>query len=125
MPARILIIDDELPLLESITDILELAGYDPLTAQSGSAGISRIKADKPQLVLCDLMMPGTDGYSVLRAMQADESMAQVPVVMLSAKSDTDTIQRSLAAGAADFVSKPFALNELLAVIERHLPGQPS
>jgi DNA-binding response OmpR family regulator len=124
MTARILVIDDELPLLESITDILDLAGYATLAAHGGMAGVSLIKAEKPTLVLCDLMMPGTDGYAVLREVQADLSTAHIPMVMVSAKSDPDTIQRALNSGAVDFVSKPFALNELLEVIERHLQDEP-
>lgn len=120
MAARILIIDDEPPLLESITDILELSGYEIITAPDGVAGLHRMKADRPQLVLCDLMMPGADGYAVLREAQADERIAHIPVVFVSAKADTGTIQRSLNSGAVAFLSKPFALDELLSIVEQHL-----
>lgn len=125
MAARILVIDDELPLLESMTDILELSGYETLTANSGRAGIDCIKSDRPQLVLCDLMMPGTDGFEVLNETQADANTAHIPVVVVSAKSDSDTMHRVLDSGAAGFLSKPFALNELLTLIERHLPVEPA
>jgi DNA-binding response OmpR family regulator len=125
MAARILVIDDELPLLESMTDILELSGYETLTANSGRAGIDCIKSDRPQLVLCDLMMPGTDGFEVLNETQADANTAHIPVVVVSAKSDSETMHRVLDSGAAGFLSKPFALNELLTLIERHLPVEPA
>jgi DNA-binding response OmpR family regulator len=125
MAATILVIDDELALLESMTDILELSGYAAITAQSGKAGIDRIKADRPQLVLCDLMMPGTDGYAVLNEAQSDASTAHIPVIFVSAKSDPGTVRRGLNSGAVGFLSKPFALDELLTLIERHLPVKPA
>lgn len=120
MTARILIIDDEPPLLESMTDILELSGYETVTAHNGAAGMARMKDDPPQLVLCDLMMPGGDGYSFLSEAQADARTAHIPVVLVSAKTDQATIQRGLNSGAVGFLSKPFALDELLDIVQRHL-----
>ena len=125
MAARILVIDDELALLESMMDILELSGYETITADSGRAGIDRIKTGRPQLVLCDLMMPGMDGFAVLSAAQADVNTAHIPVIVVSAKSDPETVQRGLDSGAVGFLSKPFNLNELLSLVERHLPAEPA
>ena len=122
MTTRILIIDDELSLLESIADLLQLSGYEVATAEAGPDGLQQVKDFLPNLILCDLMMPGMSGYDVLKALQSDVTTAQLPIVIISAKVDYETAQNSADLGAVDFLIKPFTFSELTQAIKRHLVG---
>jgi DNA-binding response OmpR family regulator len=113
---RALIIDDDRDLLHLIQRTLEFtAGWQVVTARSGTAGIELARATPPDVIVVDLMMPGMDGYEVCRQLKSIPAMANVPVVLLTARRDLD--ERQLAeAGAAGVLFKPFRPDRLAAQV---------
>ena len=112
--ARILVVDDQAPNVRLLEQVLLLAGYEPITAASGKEGLARLAADKPDLVLLDVMMPGMSGYEVCAAVRADPATALLPVVMVTALDPETERVKGIEAGADDFLSKPINQPELLA-----------
>ena len=118
---KILVVDDEPDILLMLRMALEDEGYDVVLAADGEMAMSRIEEHSPDLVVLDLMMPVLDGYGVLGRLQSQGST--LPVVVLSARSDQSDIDRALALGAAEFMSKPFDLDRLLALVAAKLDGE--
>src|SRR5258706_9995329 len=110
--ARLLIVEDELPMRTALKDVLEAEGYRVLTAANGEAGLERALAEKPDLILLDLMMPRLDGYSVCAELRRLAN--PVPILMLTAKGQVEDRVRGLDVGADDYLVKPFSTEELLA-----------
>jgi two-component system response regulator MtrA len=117
MNARILVVDDDPAIAEMIGIILRGEGYDPLFAADGKAAIDSFRGERPDLVLLDLMLPGIDGIDVCRQIRAE---AGVPIVMLTAKSDTVDVVLGLESGADDYIVKPFKPKELVARVRARL-----
>jgi CheY-like chemotaxis protein len=114
---RILLIDDNRRVREEIINILELEGFEVATAENGRTGLERIQADRPDLVLCDLMMPDMDGYETLKAIRANPATATLPVVLLTARDDETCQSRCADLGADDYVTKPFKILELIQTVQ--------
>ena len=112
-PKRILIVDDDAALSEMLQIVLRQEGFETVRAASGDAALNEFRRSRPDLVLLDLMLPGIDGVSVCRAIRQHSG---VPIVMLTAKSDTADVVAGLEAGADDYVAKPFKVKELVARI---------
>jgi two-component system alkaline phosphatase synthesis response regulator PhoP len=112
---RILIVEDNPDLAFGLRNNLEIEGYDITVAEDGLAGLNQARTIRPDLIILDLMMPGLDGYRVLRALR-DEGNS-TPVLILSAKGEEADKVRGFRMGADDFVTKPFSLLELLARVE--------
>ena len=109
----VLVVDDDSRMLRMIQQLLELEGYDVLTASSGEAALAQFDEKIPALMLLDIMMPGMDGFTVCRRIR---EFSQVPIIMVSAKhNDAEKIE-GLDAGADDYVTKPFSAPELAARI---------
>ncbi|MFP7759763.1 MtrAB system response regulator MtrA [Marisediminicola sp. LYQ134] len=117
MTARILVVDDDTALAEMIGIVLRTEGFDPVFCADGSGAFDAFVASKPDLVLLDLMLPGKDGIEVCAEIRAESG---VPVIMLTAKSDTADVVRGLESGADDYVVKPFNPKELVARIRTRL-----
>ncbi len=109
---RILIIEDETPMRTALADLLTAEGYRTMTAADGEAGLKRALAEKPDLILLDVMMPKLDGFTVCAELRRLAN--EVPVVMLTAKGLIEDRVNGLDAGADDYVVKPFSSEELLA-----------
>src|SRR5437870_10360663 len=112
MNERILIIEDELPMRTALKDCLESEGYRVLTAADGQSGLQRALAEKPDLVLLDIMMPRVDGYAVCAELRRLAN--PVRILMLTAKGQVEDRVTGLDAGADDYLVKPFSTEELLA-----------
>ena len=112
----ILLIEDHAPLRENTAELLVLAGYAVLTAENGEVGVSLALQAKPDLVVCDIMMPVLDGYGVLQIFNQNPRLAGVPFIFLTAKTDLADRRRGMALGADDYVSKPFEKADLLSAI---------
>ncbi len=112
MNSRILIIEDELPMRTALKDVLQAEGYRVLTAADGEAGLERAIAEKPDLLLLDLMMPKLDGFAVCAGLRRVSN--PVPILMLTAKGQVEDRVKGLDVGADDYLVKPFSTDELLA-----------
>jgi PAS domain S-box-containing protein len=113
-PARVLVVDDDPALRRVVTHGLEDAGYRVLTAAEGQAALDALSQQVPDVVLLDVMLPGTDGFALLRQIR---EWTAVPIIMLTARASEQDVVRGLHLGADDYVTKPFRLSELLARIE--------
>jgi CRP-like cAMP-binding protein len=120
MPETILLIEDNLEMTENIRGILKLAHYNVLSATEGKAGIQMAQETHPDLILCDIMMPGIDGYGVFHILHKDPETASIPFVFLTAKTDRQDIRHGMNLGADDYMTKPFDGHELLKVVEVRL-----
>lgn len=114
MSARVLVVDDILPNVKLLEAKLASEYYDVLTATSGPEALERVKADSPDIVLLDVMMPGMDGFEVCEIIKSDPDYAHIPVVMVTALTDATDRVRGLEAGADDFLSKPLNDTALMA-----------
>lgn len=126
-PARILVVDDQADI-RSVTElVLAGAGYGVRTAGDGNEALRRLREGSFDLVLLDVNMPGMDGWETLRLLRADPGLASVPVAMFTVKSEIRDKVHGLQAGAVDYITKPFASDELLARVARLLgrSGVPS
>lgn len=112
----ILIVEDEAAIRDLLAINLAAAGYATAEAEDGLQALERAKAQKPDLILLDWMLPGLDGLGVLRRLKADSVLAAIPVLMLTAKSEENDIVLGLEMGASDYVTKPFSNKVLIARI---------
>jgi DNA-binding response OmpR family regulator len=115
---RLLIIEDELPMRTALADVLTAEGYRVLTAPDGESGLQRALAEKPDLILLDIMMPKLDGYAVCAELRRHGHA--VPILMLTAKGQIEDRVTGLDAGADDYLVKPFSTEELLARVRAML-----
>lgn len=113
---QILIVDDEEAIREMISVALELAGFSWLEADNAQDAHALIVDERPGLVLLDWMLPGTSGIELARRLKRDESTSEVPIIMLTAKTEEDNKIQGLDAGADDYVTKPFSTRELISRI---------
>lgn len=117
---KILIIEDNVQIKENMAEILDLAGYVVLTAENGKDGVTIAVQEKPDLILCDIMMPILDGYGVLHMVQKNKELQNVPFIFLTAKSERAEVRKGMEMGADDYITKPFDSTELLNAIEIRL-----
>lgn len=114
MSRKILVVDDEEVLVETITYNLEQAGYQVITVADGAAALEAAQREVPDLIILDVMMPEMDGLEVCRQLRRENSSATTPIMMLTAKGDEIDKVVGLEVGADDYVTKPFGRRELLA-----------
>lgn len=117
MGSKILIVDDDLQTLELVGLMLERKGYDVLAERTGLRAIKVAQEKQPDLILLDIMMPGLDGFHVLRRLKRDPVTTEIPIVIFSAKSQTDDQFQCMDAGAIDYVTKPAKSGELVNTIK--------
>jgi two-component system, sensor histidine kinase and response regulator len=117
--ARILVIDDEPMAREMLSECLRY-DYEVATAEDGATGVELAETFRPDLVICDVSMPRMDGFAVLARFQKIDQMADVPFIFLSGSGDHVTIRQGMVLGADDFLTKPFAVRELLCVVKSRL-----
>ncbi|MDB4538191.1 response regulator transcription factor [Akkermansiaceae bacterium] len=120
---KILIIEDEVDIATLVSFNLQRAGYAVDMVHDGREGLEKILKNQPNLVVLDLMLPGMDGFSILKEMQRDARAAAIPVLMLTAKSQIDDRIRGLESGVDDYLTKPFSPKELIlrvkAILKRN------
>lgn len=117
MSEKILIIDDEEHIVELIRYNLEASGYLTLEAYNGLDGLKLAREEVPDLVLLDLMLPGMDGLEVCKRLRADDKLKNIPIIMLTAKSEEIDKILGLELGADDYITKPFSVRELNARVK--------
>lgn len=117
---KILLIEDNREMRENIAEILDLADYVVRTAENGKEGVKHAKTEKPDLIICDIMMPDLDGYGVLQILSQNPETADTPFIFLTAKAEKSDMRRGMNMGADDYLTKPFDDNELLKAVEVRL-----
>jgi DNA-binding NarL/FixJ family response regulator len=117
---KILIIEDEPEMRRNITALLSYHQYQPLAAENGRAGVEVARREKPDLVLCDVMMPELDGFGVLQALQSDPALARIPFIFLTARGERDDLRSGMDLGADDYLTKPVANADLVRAIAARL-----
>jgi DNA-binding response OmpR family regulator len=124
MKTKILLVDDEPDVLEILSKKLISAGFLTVTASDGIQGLEKSKEEKPDLVLLDIMMPNKDGFTLLRDLQSDAELSRIPVIMVSAKSEADSLFEGRNLGATDYLIKPINFDELLKYIRKYTLAEP-
>jgi CheY-like chemotaxis protein len=114
---RILLIEDNHEIRENTAEILELDGYEVITAENGKIGVELASSSKPDLIICDIMMPVLDGYSVLHLLTKNPDTENIPFIFLTAKADRQDFRKGMEMGADDYITKPFDDVDLLNAIE--------
>jgi DNA-binding response OmpR family regulator len=118
--SRILVVDDEPHIVKLITFSLEKNGFECLTAGDGVRAIELAGAEQPDLILLDVMMPIMTGFETAQKLKADDSTRDIPIVFLSAKSQTYEIEEGLECGASDYICKPFTPKDLVEKVSSAL-----
>ena len=116
----ILIIEDDIALRENTAELLELSGYNVITAPNGRIGIEKAEKALPNIIICDIMMPEVDGYGVLEKLSHQEETQHIPFIFLSAKTEHKEIRKGMDLGADDYLTKPYEEEELMSAIESRL-----
>ena len=119
----ILVIEDNAEVRENTAELLELDGYRVITAINGKTGFSQALTDHPDVILCDVMMPETDGVGFLKLIKAEKSTCNIPLIFFSAGSAPLAVRRGLEQGGDEYLQKPFTHEELLGAVERYIGQQ--
>lgn len=122
MPAKILVCDDERHIVRLIQVNLERQGYNVVTAYDGKEGLEKVRAEKPDLCVLDVMMPYMDGFEVLKNIRRDPDTEATPVIMLTAKAQDKDVFEGYSYGADMYLTKPFNPMELISFVKRILQG---
>lgn len=120
MMKKILVIEDEMELLENLAFFLTLEDYEVYSASNGEVGIELAIEKNPNLIICDINMPGMDGYQVLKVIRENEATRTVPFIFLTAHSEKSFIRQGMDLGADDYVSKPYTDEEILSAVRTRL-----
>ena len=112
----ILVVDDEPSLLRLMAFVLQRRGYAMITATNGEEALTKLRQNRPDLVVLDIMMPRKDGYQVASEVRADPELTQTPIIMLSAKAQDEDIERGLALGVNAYITKPFEPERLAEAV---------
>jgi DNA-binding response OmpR family regulator len=120
--ARILVVDDDPAIRQLLTDVLEMEGYEISTAADGLAAVHALQTTSPDFVVLDVMMPGLDGFGVLKAIRS-QGGEPMPVLMLTAAAEPDANTRAWSSGVDYYLAKPFTADAVLDLIDGVLAGQ--
>lgn len=121
----ILVIEDDEFIRDNISALLDAEGFNVMEAEGGRGGLELARGSRPDLVLCDIMLPDLDGYSVLAELRADSAGASIPFLFLTAKAEPRDQQQGLQLGADQYITKPYTRRNLLAAIRTCLGNQAS
>ena len=119
-PKKILVVDDEVDLVETVRFPLEIEGYNVLVAYNGEEALNQARKENPDLILLDLMLPKLDGYKVCRLLKFDERYKHIPILMLTAKTQEKDKVLGMETGADEYITKPFDMDYLLKKVKEYL-----
>ena len=120
LPSKVLVVDDDPEIVTFLSTLLELEGIESCVATSAAAALEQLQQGPPELVLLDIAMPDRDGIDLCKELKSDPRTAEVPVFVVSARPGKDVVERALAAGAEEFIRKPFENAELISRIRVRL-----
>ena len=118
--SRILLVDDEPDIVETVAFMLQTRNYSVSVASGGLEAIEKAKSELPDLILLDIMMPDVDGYDVCMKLKSEDDTKHIPIIMLTAKGESEAVLKSHSLGADDYVVKPFSLPTLLSKLNKSL-----
>jgi DNA-binding response OmpR family regulator len=121
---RILIVDDDPVIVRLLQINFRLEGYEVDTASRGEDALEKVRANRPDVVILDVMMPGIDGWEVCRQLKESPAVRHIPVIFLSARAQDEDRQRGYALGVDEYVTKPFDPMALVEKVRRVIPGSP-
>src|SRR5271169_2713970 len=116
----VLVIDDNADIRDNTAEILDLAGYKTFKAENGKKGVDIALKEKPDVIICDIMMPELDGYGVLHLLRKNAETQNIPFIFLTAKTERSDFRKGMEMGADDYITKPFEDIELLNAVESRL-----
>jgi DNA-binding response OmpR family regulator len=117
---KILIVDDEMDLVETVRFPLEMEGYHVLVSYNGEDALNQARKENPDLILLDLMLPKLDGYKVCRLLKFDDRYKHIPILMLTAKTQEKDKALGVETGANEYITKPFEIDDLLKKVKTYL-----
>jgi len=120
MRKKILLIEDDQIVRDNTAEILQLANYEVLTAENGKTGLEKANVFKPDLIICDILMPELDGYGVMQIAMRNKDLQRIPIIFMSAKTKHEDIRKGMDLGASDYITKPFEESELLSAVATRL-----
>lgn len=116
----VLLIEDDVVLRENTAELLELSNYKVIKASNGKTGVTQAKKNKPDIIICDIMMPELDGYGVIEKLSKSKTTKHIPFIFLSAKTERSDVRKGMNLGADDYITKPFNEDDLISAIESRL-----
>ena len=125
VPKKILIVDDSLTSVMWQQLVLKQESYEILVANDGQAGVEAAVASRPDLILMDMVMPRMNGLEALRAIRATRGLANVPIIMVTTRSEMKNIEAAFASGCSEYITKPIDRTELLGKVRAQLGGAPA
>jgi CheY-like chemotaxis protein/CRP-like cAMP-binding protein len=117
---KVLLIEDDIVLRENTAELLELSNYEVITAANGQLGLDMANKEKPDIIICDIMMPILDGYGVLDGLSKQSETKFIPFIFLSAKTERQDVRKGMDLGADDYITKPFTEDEIISAIESRI-----
>ena len=117
---KVLLIEDDIVLRENTAELLELSDYKVLAASNGQIGLEMATEHKPDIIICDIMMPILDGYGVLEGLSKQDETKFIPFIFLSAKTERQDVRKGMDLGADDYITKPFSEDEIISAIESRI-----
>ena len=119
-PKKILIVDDEVDLVETVRFPLEMEGFNVLVSYNGEDALNKARKESPDLIILDLMLPKLDGYKVCRLLKFDEKYKHIPILMLTAKTQEKDKILGMETGADEYITKPFEMDYLMEKVKAYL-----
>ena len=117
---KILVIEDQAQMRNNLVTILQMENFEVLSAENGRRGLELARSERPDLILCDVMMPELDGFGVVQALRSDRALATLPVIFLTAKGDKADLRAGMNLGADDYLVKPVSREDLLSAVRIRL-----
>ena len=122
--SKILIVDDDVTMTELLKTLLRIEGHTPMAVNDSTKAVEMAGSVNPDLITLDLMMPGLSGFDLCELLKKDPKCAKIPIIIVSARDDSESKERAIRAGAKDYVTKPFDADELMHKINRLTSVQP-
>ena len=117
---RILIVDDEQDIVETLRFSLEMEGFQCLSSYDGTDGLKKAQEENPDLIILDIMLPKIDGYRICRLLKFDEKYRHIPIIMLTARAQEKDISTGKETGADEYVTKPFEMDTLIGLVKQYV-----
>lgn len=117
---KVLVIEDNVDLRSNTAELLELANYEVLVAADSNAGLIMAINDNPDIIICDIMMPGRDGYEILNELKQHHGCQDIAFIFLTSRSEKNEIRKGMESGADGYITKPFDAQDLLNILEKSI-----